>query len=159
MALYAITKEPYAYRQLEKSEVPSALSLALEVFSEFEAPVYPEEGTAEFLSCLGDEKYLSGIEYYGAFDGETLVGIIGFRQKVRHICFFFVKGSYHRRGIGTKLFLHLLGDTPHGEVTVNSSPFGLPFYKSLGFAAAGREQTVNGIRFTPMKYTETEEKI
>ena len=86
-------------------------------------------------------------------------GKIGFRQKVRHICFFFVKGSYHRRGIGTKLFLHLLGDTPSGEVTVNSSPFGLPFYKSLGFAAAGREQTVNGIRFTPMKYTGTEEKI
>ncbi|MGN1115245.1 MAG: GNAT family N-acetyltransferase [Candidatus Ornithomonoglobus sp.] len=51
-----------------------------------------------FYRCLHDEKYLAGITYYGAFDGKALIGEIGIRPKQRHICFFFVKGSYHRKG-------------------------------------------------------------
>lgn len=149
---YVLTKEPYTFRRLTKDEIPSALSLAWEVFSEYESPVYSEEGTEEFYRCLHDEKYLSGITYYGAFDGKTLIGEIGIRPEQRHICFFFVKGSYHRKGIGTKLFGQLLRDIPHGTITLNSSPYGLPFYKALGFVATDNEQIVNGIRFTPMKY-------
>ena len=37
-------------------------------------------------------------------------------------------------------------------ITLNSSPYGLPFYQSLGFHETDTEQTVNGIQFTPMKY-------
>ncbi|MGN0493776.1 MAG: GNAT family N-acetyltransferase [Acutalibacteraceae bacterium] len=152
MTMYALTKEPYIFRRLTTEEIPAALSLALEVFSEYEAPVYSEEGTEEFRRCLQDEKYLAGISYYGAFDGDMLIGEIGIRPKQRHICFFFVKGSYHRRGIGTKLFERLLCDIPCGTITLNSSPYGLPFYKALGFRTTDKEQTVNGIRFTPMEY-------
>ena len=32
------------------------------------------------------------------------------------------------------------------------SPYGLPFYTALGFVPTGKEQTVNGIRFTLMIY-------
>ena len=99
-----------------------------------------------------DEKYLSGITYYGAFDGKTLIGEIGIRPEQRHICFFFVKGSYHRKGIGTKLFKLMLNDYTGQTITLNSSPYGLPFYMALGFRQTDREQTVNGIRFTPMEY-------
>ena len=152
MTLYALTKEPYTFRQLTTEEIPVALSLAWEVFSEYESPVYSEEGTEEFRKCLHDEKYLAGISYYGAFDGTTLIGEIGIRPEQRHICFFFVKGSYHRRGIGTKLFRQLLRDVPNGTITLNASPYGLPFYQALGFLPTDKEQTVNGIRFTPMEY-------
>jgi hypothetical protein len=38
------------------------------------------------------------------------------------------------------------------ELTLNSSPYGLPFYISLGFIPLSEEQEINGIRFTPMKY-------
>ena len=152
MAMYALTKEPYVFRRLRTYEIPDALSLAWEVFSDYEAPVYSKEGTAEFHKCLHDEKYLAGIEYYGAFHGDTLIGEIGIRPKQRHICFFFVKGSYHRKGIGTKLFRLLLEDYIGQRITLNSSPYGLPFYKALGFRQTDREQTVNGIRFTPMEY-------
>ena len=152
MAMYALTKEPYTFRRLTDAEIPAALSLAWEVFSEYESPVYPEEGTEEFRRCLGDKSYLSGIEYYGAFDGETLVGEIGIRAAQRHICFFFVKGDHHRKGIGTKLFRQLLCGSPAGTITLNSSPYGLPFYQALGFIPTGEEQTVNSIRFTPMAY-------
>lgn len=152
MAMYSLTREPYTFRKLTKDEISSALSLAWDVFSEYDSPIYSEEGTEEFYRCLHNEEYLTGITYYGAFDGKTLIGEIGIRSKQRHICFFFVKGSYHRKGIGTKLFWQLLRDIPNGTVTLNSSPYGLPFYKALGFVPTDNEQTVNGIRFTPMKY-------
>ena len=152
MTMYALTKEPYVFRKIKTHEISDALSLAWEVFSEYEAPVYPKEGTAEFHKCLHDEKYLAEIEYYGAFDGDTLIGEIGIRPEQRHICFFFVKGSYHRKGIGTKLFKLMLNDYTGQTITLNSSPYGLPFYMALGFRQTDREQTVNGIRFTPMEY-------
>lgn len=150
--MYELINGPYTIRRLTADEVPAALSLAWEVFSEYESPVYSEEGTEEFRRCLHDEKYLAGMAYYGAFDGETLIGEIGIRQRKRHICFFFVKGSHHRRGVGTKLFQQLLRDVPKGTITLNSSPYGLPFYQALGFLPTDKEQTVNGIRFTPMQY-------
>ncbi|MBR2256157.1 MAG: GNAT family N-acetyltransferase, partial [Blautia sp.] len=53
--------------------------------------------------------------------------------------------------IGTKLFWRLRGDFPGQKITLNSSPYGLPFYKALGFKETGSEQTVNGICFTPME--------
>lgn len=145
--------EPYPVRRLTAEEIPAALSLIWEVFSEYEAPVYSEEGTAEFRRCLRDERYLAGIVYYGAFDAETLIGVAGIRPGQRHICFFFVKGAYHRQGVGTRLFRLLLREYPTGTVTVNSSPYGLPFYRALGFRPTDAEQTVNAIRFTPMAYS------
>ena len=41
---------------------------------------------------------------------------------------------------------------PDGTITLNSSPYGLPFYKANGFVPTDEEKTVNGIRFTPMRY-------
>ena len=41
---------------------------------------------------------------------------------------------------------------PSGPITLNAAPFGLPFYQALGFLPTAEEQTVNGIRFTPMRY-------
>lgn len=158
MALYALTREPYTVRRLTRQEIPDALSLTWEVFSQYEAPVYSEEGTQEFRRCLQDPDYLAGIAYYGAFDGATLIGTIGIRSAQRHICFFFVKGDYHRQGIGTRLFGQLLRDVQSGAITLHSSPYGLPFYRALGFVPTGQEQTVNGIRFTPMQYNRWEEK-
>ena len=145
-------QEDFIVRRLSQNEVPSALALAWEVFSEYESPDYAPEGTQEFHHCLHDENYLAGIAYYGAFDGEKLIGIIGIRADQRHICFFFVDGDYHRKGIGTGMFRYLLKDYSGKKMTVNASPFGVPFYTAVGFAPTDEEKTVNGIRFTPMEY-------
>ena len=64
------------------------------------------------------------------FDGEKRIGLLAIRVRQRHICFFFVDGEYHRRGIGTKLFRWLRGDFPGQKITLNSSPYGLLFYKT-----------------------------
>lgn len=141
-------------RPLRKEETEAALRLAWKVFIEYESPDYAPEGTDEFRKALNDEKYLSGIRYYGAFDAERLVGILGIREEKAHICFFFVDGAYHRRGIGTRLFERMREDFADRTITLNSSPYGLPFYRALGFTPTDKEQTINGIRFTPMVFSE-----
>ena len=143
---------PFSIRRLSQDERQTALDLAWAVFSEYESPDYSEEGTEEFRKCLHDEGYLSGLHYYGTFDGEKLIGEIAIRPDRKHICFFFVDGRYHRRGIGTRMFRRLLEDYPNETITLNSSPYGLPFYKAIGFVPTDEERTVNGIRFTAMKY-------
>ncbi len=140
-------------RLLQKEETEAALRLAWQVFTEYESPDYATEGTDEFKKALNDEKYLAGIRYYGAFDGDRLAGILGIREEKAHICFFFVDGTYHRRGIGTRLFERMREDYTGRTVTLNSSPYGLPFYKALGFIPTDKEQTINGIRFTPMVFS------
>ena len=122
----------FTIRRLSEDERQTALDLAWAVFSEYESPDYPAEGTEEFRKCLHDEGYLSGLHYYGTFDGEKLIGEIAIRPNRKHICFFFVDGRYHRRGIGTRMFRRLLDDYPN--------------------VPTDEEKTVNGIRFTPMKY-------
>ena len=143
---------PFSIRGLSQDERQTALDLAWAVFSEYESPDYSAEGTEEFRKCLHDEGYLSGLHYYGTFDGEKLIGEIAIRPDRKHICFFFVDGRYHRRGIGTRMFRRLLEDYPNETITLNSSPYGLPFYKAIGFVPTDEERTVNGIRFTAMKY-------
>ena len=145
---------PIIIRPLQKEETEAALRLAWQVFTEYESPDYAPEGTDEFKRALNDDKYLAGIRYYGAFDGDRLVGILGIREDKAHICFFFVDGAYHRRGIGTRLFEKMREDFTGRNITLNSSPYGLPFYKALGFTPTDKEQTINGIRFTPMVFSE-----
>ena len=145
-------KSEVSIRKLSAEERSTALDLAWRVFSEYESPDYGEEGIEEFRKCLHDEGYLAGIEYYGAFDGERLIGLVGIRSDKKHICFFFVDGKYHRQGIGTMLFKAVQQEYPNQIITLNSSPYGVPFYHALGFTDTDKEQTVNGIWFTPMKY-------
>lgn len=38
------------------------------------------------------------------------------------------------------------------EFTVNASAYAVEVYRHLGFAPTDEEKTVNGLRFTPMKY-------
>lgn len=145
-------KNDFEIRKLQENEIPEALDLAWKVFSEYESPEYSEEGIEEFRKTLHDEKYLAGIVYFGLFDGAKLIGELAVREDKKHICFFFVDGKYHRRGLGTRLFRHLLEVFPGEKITLNSAPYGIPFYKALGFVATDEEQTVNGIRFTPMEF-------
>ena len=86
-----------------------------------------------------------------------MVALIGMRSNKTHINLAFTKKEYHRKGISTAIFNYLLKDVlsenPNiRELTLNSSPYGLPFYLHIGFIPLSDEQEINGIRFTPMKY-------
>lgn len=155
--------ENIVIRKITTSEVESAMALALEVFMEFEAPDYGPTGVETFKKDIVENpEYLENARkglcpIYGAFDGEKLVALMGMRSSKTHINLVFTKKEYHRKGIARAIFHYLLDDVlqenPALEaLTLNSSPYGLPFYLRIGFVPQNGEQTVNGIRFTPMKY-------
>ena len=155
-------KMNYPIRRLRPDELDAALDLALDTFLRFEAPDYGPEGVASFRRDMIDnpgfhENCRNGTNrIWGAFDGKKLVGIFAMRGEA-HICLVFTHHAYHRRGIATGLFQRLVEDVRQEDpeltrLTLNSSPYGLPFYHQMGFRDSDVEKTINGIRFTPMEY-------
>lgn len=132
-----------------------ALSLAKEVFMKFEAPVYPYEGVDSFLSYVDGDRLKTGIDdgnilVFAAFSDDVICGMMAvFRNG--HISLAFVSGYLHRQGIGRMLFDAADKELRCLEYTVNSSPYGIGFYKKLGFCEVDMEQISDGIIYTPMK--------
>lgn len=149
-------------KQLTPPELEQALALVWEVFAEFEAPMYDDEGVEEFwrfidLEYMGMQVGEGNMTFWGAFEDDYLVGVCAFRG-LNHISLLFVDGEYHRRGIGTALIKKAVADCKRIDesidtLTVNSSPYALPFYTALGFKPTAPEMTENGMTFTPMKIT------
>lgn len=130
-----------------QKKTENALNLVWEVFLEYEAPDYTQEGIDAFYKSIHDEAYLSELTVYGAFSNEKLIGVIATRNNGTHIALFFVDGNYHRQGVGKQLFQTVRTD----KMTVNSSPYAVAVYRKLGFEAVDTEQVVTGLRFTPME--------
>ena len=126
-----------------------ALELVWQVFLEFEAPDYTEEGINEFKKSINDENWVKARDFYGAFDEDKLLGVIATKD-INHIALFFVKGEYHRQGIGRKLYDKVKSLNNEGFFTVNSSPYAHEIYKHMGFIDTDKEQCFNGLRFYPM---------
>lgn len=158
----------YEIRRIHASEVEEALALALEVFLQFEAPDYRPEGVETFRKFVQNEDYIlkcrqGTCPIYAAFDRGKIVSIIGLRSigtnnNRVHINLVFTRKEYHRQGVATAIFQYLLADLKKEdpawkEITLNSSPYGRPFYLHIGFEPLSEEQEQDGIRFTPMKYT------
>lgn len=144
--------EPFQIRQMAGQELAEALQLAWEVFMSFEAPDYCEEGIRNFRRFLDNEELTGALTLYGAFDGETLIGIAATRNGGNHLSLFFVNSLYHRRGVGRRLFEAVLQHSTGERITVHSSPYAAQIYRRLGFSDIGREQMESGIRFIPMEY-------
>lgn len=87
MTMYSLTRcmEPYDVRRLSPEEIPSALELCWQVFMEYDAPDYSQEGIAAFRTDLYDSERIRGLNFYGAFDGDKMVGVLCMR-KPQHIC-------------------------------------------------------------------------
>lgn len=64
----------------------------------------------------------------------SLVGVIATRINGNHIALFFVKGKYHRQGIGRRLLDRVVENCTSNIITVNSSPCAVKIYRHLGFA-------------------------
>lgn len=149
-------------KQLEPGHLQEAMDLVWEVFQEFEAPEYSLDGIIEFKSYIETDRIkqqlrMNEMIIWGCFDEGVIVGIIAIRQ-CSHISLMFVDKNYHRKGIARGLLNRAVDYlTVHSElfagseITVNSSPYAELVYRRLGFEKTGEEQTVNGIRFIPMK--------
>ncbi|MEM1484245.1 GNAT family N-acetyltransferase [Oscillospiraceae bacterium PP1C4] len=136
-------------RQLQHHEIQSALDLVWTVFTKFEAPDYSEKGVNTFRQFINDKTMTNRLLIYGAFICDKLVGVLAIRDE-SHISLFFVQKEYHQQGIGRNLFEYAVQNCKSDKMTVNSSPYAVEIYHKLGFADTNTEQTMDGIRFTPM---------
>lgn len=152
----------YEIRRLYPDEVDEALALSLETFLAFEAPDYGPEGVASFRRDIIDNAAFraacrDGVNrMWGALDGPRIIGLMVMRGE-SHIVLVFTHRDYHRQGVASAILQRLLEDVRRENpelrrLTLNSSPYGLPFYLHAGFRPADTERTINGIRFTAMTF-------
>lgn len=83
-------------------EIHNALTLAEDVFMEFEAPCFPKKGVDSFLDFLWGKHVREMIDsgnmlVWGCYFENELVGMMALRSG-DHISLAFVKGEFHRRG-------------------------------------------------------------
>jgi len=147
--------------KIQKDDLKKALDLVWEVFQEFEAPNYSNQGIEEFKKFISYNTIAEKLDkeelfILGCYYNEKLVGVIATRN-ISHICMLFVCREYHRRGIAKSLFQSVLEQvkiyTNIGQITVKSSIYAKDVYNRLGFKDLDEEQIVNGIRFIPMSYS------
>lgn len=148
------------YKPIEKGQEQLVSDMVWEVFMEFEAPDYSEEGLKTFRAFIAPQRLQNEIENNGfkifcCFDGDIPVGAIAL-NKASHVSLLFVKSSYHKRGIARKLMELAIEEivkerSGASELTVNSSPYAVEIYKRLGFAPTDKMQEMGGLIFMPMK--------
>ena len=146
-------------RKLLEKDLPAALDLVWSVFLRFEAPEYSQEGIDVFrdfidLDTMTRMADAGVLRFWGVFKENRIVGVLAIRGS-SHISLLFVDSDYHRRGVARALFeeaCKLASSEDVREITVNSSPYALGFYRKLGFSPLSPEQEKQGIRYTPMVY-------
>lgn len=136
-------------RPLLPNEISDAAELSWDVFCQFEAPEYSEEGIQTFRSYLEDKEALTAMQWFGAFENGVLIGTLAVREK-QHISLFFVRSEYQGKGYGKQLFAQMKAAFTGNNITVNAARYAVPIYQCLGFMPTDSEQLKNGIRFTPM---------
>lgn len=136
-------------KKIEFEKLDNAIKLTWKTFLEYEAPDYTQEGIEEFRKTINNKQWISSREFYGAYEGDDLLGLIATKDK-SHIALFFVDGKHHRKGIGRKLFEKVVAENDKDYFTVNSSPYAKEIYEHLGFDCNDGVQCINGLKFYPM---------
>jgi len=139
-------------------EVTAALKLCRRVFDEFVAPDYSEEGCKTFHKVTEPDENISKWQageyaFYGAFDGEGIMGTAASCKGGSHVILLFVDKAYHRRGVARALMDAIIADAPAQKLTVNASPYAVKAYERMGFGRTGDKVTKDGMTFIPMKYS------
>lgn len=149
-------------KQLPSKDVKQAIELVNEVFSEFVAVDYSEEGRITFeaylktkLQEISDDLKTGHKKMWAYYQSDEIVGVIAM-QNISHISLLFVGKEYQRKGIAKQLFLTALGEVKQSKnstkITVNSSPYAVEAYEHLGFIKTNDAQETNGIVYIPMEY-------
>lgn len=149
----------YIVKKLSDTEdIEKALALAEEVFMEFDAPHFPKKGIKSFKSFLWGEQITEmladgSMTVWGCFSEGRLAGMLALRESC-HISLAFVRGDFHRQGIGRMLYAEAVKYASARDVkkiTVNASDHGIPFYRAMGFKETDMQQETDGVVYTPMK--------
>lgn len=134
--------------------INEALSLALRVFDEVEAQIYPPSGREHFAAfVMGDElkKHIASgdMKIYICSESCTVIGMIAVQNR-SHISLAFVDGEHRSTGVGKEIFERICEDLPESSFTVNAAPPAEMFYRRLGFIPTNMEHFEDGIIYIPM---------
>lgn len=145
-------------RRLTEKDLLDALHLSWEVFIEFVAPGYTDEGIRQFQKFITyapmQKRYQEqDLFFWGAYEQHILCGVIAVDPR-GHINLLFVKKEYQRKGIARRLMAeaeqYCSRDVKLVRMTVNAAPNAAEAYRHLGFIRQGSEQMSAGIRYIPM---------
>lgn len=92
-----------------------------------------------FKSFIYNKKCINEIIFYGSFDNEVLIGILGIKSNGKYIFLFFIKLEYYRYGLGKKFFYYVFIFYFFIEIMVNFFIYVIFFYWSLGFVVVGEK--------------------
>jgi predicted GNAT family N-acyltransferase len=143
---------------MKHGEESIACRLAVDVFNEFVAPHYSQEGVSEFLRYIDPDLMAKRVKFNHfvlmAEMDDMLVGIIEVRD-FNHISLLFVPREVQRKGIAKRLLNEALQicsqNNPNlSRVSVHSSSNSIEAYEHLGFRSEGSEKLERGIRYVPM---------
>lgn len=147
-------------RLLAGCEMEEALALVWEGFSDFQAEGCSEETINEFWSAIDYEYMLQqygdgAIRFWGAFEEDFLIGVCAMRE-MREVRLLYVDAEYQRRGVGSSLLKKAVMDTKEiapdlNMLTVQASPYSVPFFLAMGFVAQGPEEIIDGLPLVPMQ--------
>ena len=96
--------------------------------------------------------------YFVAKEEGKIIGCCGLRDisgegEITNVV---VDSDCRGRGIGRalveKMAVYVRDELGKSRMTVNASPFGVPFYHKIGFRNLGEERQRDGILYTPMEY-------
>lgn len=95
--------------------------------------------------------------FYGAFEGEKIISIIGLDNDRKHIVFMFTKEEYRFQNNISKIFNFMLDDIiiekPNLKyITTNAIPTMTDFYHKLGFIDLDIELEKDDFKYVPMIY-------
>lgn len=145
------------YRYLATGEEYQAYELMVECFDSFIGDDYTVEGIKNFYEYIDASKLKRRIEegsvMIAALDDFKLVGIVEIKDN-KHVSLLFVNKDYHDFGIGRKLIDEALDIGNVNElksISLNSSPNAMEIYKGIGFKAADKKQTKDGVVYIPME--------
>jgi predicted GNAT family N-acyltransferase len=146
-------------RQFVPGLEATVYQLIREVFDEFVAPGYSEEGNSFFYAFIEPEAILLRQEKQNsillAYNETHLAGMIEMRDN-NHISLLFTRKEFMGHGIAGRLFneaisLSLARNSETDRFFVHASPFSVPVYQRLGFKSTSDMQEVHGIKYFPME--------
>ena len=145
-------------RPMTPGEEETVCRLAASVCVQFVAPLYTDEGVAEFLRTLDPqrmaERSRSGHLVLLAEREGQLVGLIEVRA-LNHISLLFVARGAQCQGVARRLLneaVRICREHVPGlrEISVHASPNAVGAYERLGFRVEGSEQLEHGMRYVPL---------
>ena len=101
------------------------------------------------LSAIQERLESNGYLHLIATVEGKLAGYIAFRGS-DHLYHLFVDESYQGRGIAKALWQEALNETKASKVTLRSSVFAIPVYRSFGFVESSERAEKDGIAYQPM---------